>query len=107
MTICKLMLLSLMLVFSSTTNAQSITKEEALKICKNNPYLNTNSLLLSCVRREIESDKEISDLISSNDSVANQALDTCKENSYLNTNSLLLSCMRKEIEAYEQLYGNN
>lgn len=87
------------LAMLTSTAAMAITKDEAIDICKKNPYIDSNFLLLSCVNQEMDAASKINKLLASGGSAAQQARQTCQSNPYIDTNFLMLSCMQQEINA--------
>ncbi len=79
------------------------TKEEAISICKKNPYIDSNFLLLGCVQQEQASAKSVLQMLDANKTDATNAYWTCVKNPYIDTFMLLSGCMQQELDALENL----
>ncbi|MEO3430157.1 hypothetical protein AAFN88_14950 [Pelagibius sp. CAU 1746] len=75
------------------------SKEEAIALCRKNPYIDNNILLASCVQIEQQSAQRILGMISKDRDSASVAYWNCVKNPYIDNFQLLAGCMDQELEA--------
>ncbi len=75
------------------------SKPAAIALCRENPYINSNFLLRSCVQMEQQSAEQVLSMMSRDKDAASEAYWVCVKNPFINSYFLLSACMRQELEA--------